>query len=102
MPTKNTNNPLPWIVMACLLVILSFGHLLHDGSDGGNTPPPQREGFFRWVIRVAGEAFIHRAIKEEPPATSLAEQSLFMQLPVLAPSDFLAGEGEHLKHGEGW
>ena len=99
--SKNTNNPLPWIVMACLLVILSFGHLLHDGSDG-NAPAPRQEGFVRWVVRVVSEAFIHRAIREEPPATSLAEQSLFMQLPVLAPSDFLAGEGERLEHGEGW
>lgn len=111
--TRNSNT-LPWLVvtvMACLLVIMSFGHLLHDGSEGGgNTPAPQREGLIRWVIRVASEAIIHRAIRgemppsepEAQPVRSLAEANLYQTLPVIPPSQFLVREGDRLEHGEGW
>lgn len=93
-------------VMAFLLVIMSFGHLLHDGSGGGdNRPAPQREGFISWVIRIAGEALIHRTFNEPAPETEYPEvqhANLYLKLPPVPPSEFLSAPGGECQHTEDW
>lgn len=111
---RKNNDSQPWLlitVMAFLLVIMSFGHLLHSG--GGNNPAPapspQREGVIRWLVRTVAESWIDGLFRSEPPPTEaeaiarpLSEQQLYMTMPVSQPSELMRDEGDNCKHGEGW
>lgn len=111
---KQSKKSLPawaFVVMACLLVILSFGHLLHDGGNRP-APQPQREGVVKWVVRTLAEAWLGNLFRSEPPpanesggeqlAGPLAGPRLYMAMPTKPPAELMQADGADCRHAEGW